>query len=103
MVKDFLIIGDSNVTRHYTRLGYQVQNVSVVSARNDQEVNQALRDAINSSYKIVVFAFLTNLIISSGESGSTNPDRLSAITDLFNNIIPLIWYVCQLAKTWRCG
>jgi len=91
MAKDFLIIGDSNVTRNYTRLGYQVQSLAVVPARNLSEVTQALKESIKSTYKIIVFACLTNLIISCADAGSSTAERLSAISDLFNSIIPAIW------------
>jgi len=92
MAKDFLLIGDSNVTRNYTRLGYQAQNVTVVSAKNQSEVEQAVKEAIKASYKIIVFACLTNIIISSGESGSNDADRLTSISDVLNTFIMLLRY-----------
>jgi len=90
MSKDVLIIGDSNVTRNYTRLGLQVQNVSVVQARNQSEVADAL-GSIQSSFKIVVFACLTNLIIASGEAGSNNPERITSISEQLHTLLPTIW------------
>lgn len=90
MTKDLLIIGDSNVTRNYTRLGYQAQSVSVVQARNRAEVLEGL-NSIKNTFKIVVFACLTNLIISSGEEGSSAPERLTAIAECLNGLLPLIW------------
>jgi len=97
MAKDFLIIGDSNVTRHYTRLGFQVQNVSVVQARNKSEVISAF-ESIKASFKIIVFACLTNLIIAAGEEGSTSTERLDSISDCLNTMIPMMWYVCPLSE-----
>jgi len=96
MSKDFLIIGDSNVTRHYSRLGYQVQNVSVVQARNQSEVVNAF-DSLRKTFKIVVFACLTNLIISSGEEGASPTERLNAISDCLNVLVPQIRFVKVLS------
>jgi len=93
MSKDFLIIGDSNVTRNYARLGLQVQNVAVVPARNILEVTQALRESVKSTYRIVVFACLTNLIIAAAEAGSNTQERLNAVSDMFNTLLPLFWFV----------
>jgi len=87
MSKDFLIIGDSNVTRNYGRLGLQVQNVSVVQARNQSEVISAL-GSIKSSFKIVVFACLTNILISAGEAGTNTTERLTAISDALHTLLP---------------
>jgi len=91
MVKDFLLIGDSNVTRNYTRLGYQVANVTVVSAKNMSEVQQAVK-AVNESFKLIVFACLTNLLITSGDGGSNTQERLAAINDTINAFIILLRY-----------
>jgi len=94
MAKDLLIIGDSNVTRHYARLGYQVQNVTVVQARNLSEITEALK-AINSSFKIIVFACLTNLLVASGEAGASSAERLAAVSDQLNVFIPMLRFVLQ--------
>jgi len=93
MAKDLLIIGDSNVGRNYSRLGYQVQNVTVVTARNYSEVAQALQESIKDTFKIVVLACITNLIIASGEAGSSTAERLNAIGEMLNNLLPILGYV----------
>jgi len=92
MVKDFLLIGDSNVTRNYTRLGYQVANVTVVSAKNMTEVKQAVSEAINESFKLIVFACITNLIVSAGEGGVSTQEKLNSINEVINTFVVLIRY-----------
>ena len=60
---EFLILGDSNVKRFYTKLGLsQAQNIEFVQARNMNEVTNSL-STIKNSFKFVIFAFLTNLVI----------------------------------------
>jgi len=92
MAKDFLIIGDSNVTRNYSRLGYQAQSVAVVPARNLSEVTQALKESVKATYTFVVFACITNLIIAAGEAvaGADSECRLASIMEMLNNILPLL-------------
>ena len=88
--KEYLVLGDSNVNRFYTRIGLsQAQNLDFVQCRNIEEVSTALT-TFKRSYKVVVMAFLSNLIVDAGETASNDIDRMSAIDDMFNNIIPPI-------------
>lgn len=87
MAKDTLIVGDSNVNRNYPRLGYQVENVTVISARNAAEVTQALQTSFKKSYKVIILACITNLVITAGEAGSSTTERLSSIGDVITTFI----------------
>lgn len=87
---EFLIVGDSNVKRFYTKIGLtHSQNIEFVEARNMTEFTTALT-AFKTSFKIVVLAFLTNLIVDAGDSATNDVDRMSAIEELYNTIIPQI-------------
>lgn len=92
MAKDFLIIGDSNVQRYYTRLGQLAQGMDFTRARNVDEMKQAFDvfRVAKTAYKIVVFAFITNMIVAAGDDGSSPAERLSSIEGLFNELIPAI-------------
>jgi len=89
MGKDFLIIGDSNVQRFYTRMGLTAQSLDFIRACNVEEVKKSF-DSIRNTYKFIVFAFLTNLIVTAGEDGAGPTERLSAIESLFNEILPAV-------------
>lgn len=87
---EFLILGDSNVKRFYTKLGLsQSQNIDFIEARNMNEVTNSL-SAIKDSFKFVIFAFLTNLVIDAGDAASNDVDRMSSIEEMYNSVIPLI-------------
>jgi len=92
MAKDILVIGDSNVQRYYTRLGQLAQGMDFTRARNVEEMQQAFTAFKESKvvYKIIVLAFISNMIVSAGEEGSSPADRLSSIEGLFNEVIPII-------------
>ena len=88
--KEYLVLGDSNVSRFYTKIGLTMaQNLDFVQARNLEEVSSGLAK-INRSYKFVVMAFWSNLIISAGEAASSDIDRMSSIDDMFNQVVPLL-------------
>lgn len=92
--REYLVIGDSNVSRFYTKIGISLaQNLDFVQARNVDEVTAAL-GSIQRSYKLVVMAFWSNLIVASGESASNDVDRMSSVDGMFNAIVPLIrWFI----------
>ena len=87
--RDYLIIGDSNVRRFYNKLGRQVKTLEFVQARDYEEAVTALQ-SVNPSFKLVVFAFITNLIINAGEDGQDPSDRLSAISEMFNGLLQML-------------
>ena len=87
--RDYLIIGDSNVRRFYSKLGLQSHNLNFVQARSFEEATTALT-AVQPSYKFIIFAFITNLIVTAGDDCSSPIDRLSSIEDLFNNLLRLL-------------
>jgi len=89
MARDFLIIGDSNVQRYYTKLGMGAQCLDFVRARNLEEASQSYL-SVKNTYKFVVLAFLTNLVVTAGEEGSSPTERLTAIENLFNEVVPAI-------------
>ena len=73
---EFLILGDSNAKRFYTKLGLaQAQNITFVQARNSNEATNAV-SAIKEGFRFVIFVFLTYLIIDAGESATNNVDRI---------------------------
>ena len=87
---EFLIVGDSNVRRFYTKIGLvHARNIEFVEARNMTEFSKAL-GAFKDTFKIVVLAFLTNLIVDAGDSATNDVDRMSAIEELYNTIVPQI-------------
>ena len=87
---EFLIIGDSNVKRFYTRIGLaQAQNITFAQARNMNELSTAI-SSISDAYKFVVLAFITNLIIDAGDASANDVDRVSAVEEMFNTVVPLI-------------
>ena len=54
--REYLIIGDSNVGRFFTKIGLShAQNLDYIPARNVEEVTNAL-GSIKRTYKYVVFA-----------------------------------------------
>ena len=88
--RELLILGDSNVKRFYSRIGLtQAQSLDFVQARNMTEVESALA-AVKNTYKIVVLAFLTNLVIDAGDGAVNDVDRMSSIEEAFNTVVPLI-------------
>ena len=89
MSREVLLIGDSNVRRFYSKLGNQVKNLDFVQARSTEELAIALQ-SVQVTYKFVIFAFITNLIITAGEEGCQPQTRLNAITELFSTTIPLL-------------
>jgi len=92
MAKETLIIGDSNVARFYTRIGQLAQGMDFSRARNLAEMTQCfdLYRASKVVYKVVVLAFISNLIVAAGDDGTCSSERLSSIEELFNEIIPAI-------------
>lgn len=87
---EYLVIGDSNVKRFYTKIGMShVQNLDFVEARNLTELSTAM-SSINNTFKFVVLACLTNLIVDAGDSAVNDVDRISAIEELYNTVVPLI-------------
>ena len=95
--REYLVLGDSNVKRFYTKIGLsQAQNLDFIQARNVEEVSNAL-SSFKRTYKFIVMAFWSNLIVDAGEAASNDVDRMTNIDEMFNSILPLIRYVktCQ--------
>ena len=85
---EILIVGDSNVKRFYTKIGLtNAQNLEFVEARNLVEFSSSLA-SFKNSFKIIILAFLTNLIVDAGDAASNDVDRMSAIEELYNTVIP---------------
>jgi hypothetical protein len=71
--KELLIFGDSNVERNLSGTGrLYCSQVESVPARNLTEFHQALSQLQPNKYRIVVFAMMTNIVISAGNSVSAN-------------------------------
>ncbi len=70
--KELLIIGNSNIERNILHTGrLYCQLAESVPARNLQELSNAVSQIQPNKHKVVVFAMLTNLIVSAGNSIST--------------------------------
>jgi hypothetical protein len=70
--KELLIIGDSNVERNILHTGrLYCQLAESVPARNISELSKAVTQIQPSKHKAVVFAMLTKLIVSAGNSLAT--------------------------------
>jgi hypothetical protein len=91
--KELLIFGDSNVERNLSGTGrlYCSQTDSV-PARNLTEFHQALSQLPPNKYRIVIFAMMTNIVISAGNSVSANNnyDRIKTIETCVKKIIRTI-------------
>ena len=87
--RDYLIIGDSNVRRFYSRLGLQSHNLEFIQARSLEEATNALTSVL-PTYKFIILAFITNLIVAAGDECSNPVDRLTAIDELFNTLLQLL-------------
>jgi hypothetical protein len=80
--KSLLIIGDSNVERNILHTGrLYCEEAESVPARNQNEFNSALKRIQPNKHKLVVFAMLTNFVVSAGNSAPSAdlPTRLTAI------------------------
>jgi len=87
--KPILIVGDSNVERNLLRSGrlYSQQCDSVL-ARNLNELAVALTGLQPNTYQMVIFAMLSNIVISAGNSAQS-PDlqaRLDAIDSCLKSL-----------------
>lgn len=83
-------MGDSNVRNSFSRLGNQVQRLNeFVQVRSIDELTAGL-PRVNSSFPIIVFAFLTNLVVATGEGFHSGQERLDLIEDTFNTLIPIL-------------
>ena len=87
--RDYLIIGDSNVRRFYNKLGLQSNSISFAQARSYEEAVSSLV-SVNVSYKFVIFAFITNLIVTAGDDCQSSIDRSTAIEELFGSLLQLL-------------
>lgn len=80
MSKILLLIGDSNVRRWITNIGDPYLPVfDYVPACNAEELPGALAQ-VRSSYQMVVFAGLTNIIVGAGSTATNRFSRLEAMT-----------------------
>lgn len=86
MSKQLLLMADSNVRRWLPRLGdpyHQVMDYTPV--HNLDELPSSIAK-INSSYKMVVFAGLTNIIVSAGSASRSRHERLEAISKAIGGV-----------------
>jgi hypothetical protein len=95
--KQFLIVGDSNVERNLLHAGRLYSELAdSVPARNLDELATALRALQPNKYKVVIFAMLTNIVITAGNS-SPKPDldsRLLSIEACLKPLIKDLRYFC---------
>jgi hypothetical protein len=87
--KELLLIGDSNVERNILHTGrLYCQLADSIPARNITELSNTVNQIQHSKHKVVVFAMLTNLIVSAGNSVATlDPSaRLMAVEACLKNL-----------------
>jgi hypothetical protein len=88
--KSLLLIGDSNVERNILHTGrLYCDEAESVPARNQNELHAALRLIQPNKHKLVVFAMLTNLVISAGNLAPSTDlrSRLTAIESYLKVLI----------------
>jgi len=87
--KELLILGDSNIERNILHTGrLYCQLAESVPARNLLELGRAVGHIQPTKHKVVVFAMLTNIVISAGNAVSAldlNP-RLIAIEECLKSL-----------------
>jgi len=87
MAKQLLLVGDSNVRRFFNQLGSAYSaSVDLVQARNLTEWSEAI-PACKRGYEIVVYSFLTNLIVDAGQDGPRPEDRLDSIDGVLKTVV----------------
>jgi hypothetical protein len=87
--KELLIIGDSNVERNILHTGrLYCQLAESLPTRNLTELSTAVNHIQPTKHKVVVFAMLTNIIISAGNSVATldNSAHLIAVEASLKNL-----------------
>jgi hypothetical protein len=87
-VREVLIVGDSNVRRHLFRTGRSyAQAADCAQARNLDEFAEACQKISPDNYKLVVFAMLTNIVVTAGSSGHDHDSRMLAIDECLDTLI----------------
>lgn len=85
--QQILLLGDSNIGRYLGRLGLQTTNqVTYVQTRSMEEVERGL-EQVKGTYKIIIFAFITNLIIAAGEAAANAVDRIPPIEEMLVTLV----------------
>jgi hypothetical protein len=70
--KELLILGDSNIERNLLHTGrLYCELAESVPARNLAELGAAISHIDPSKHKVVIFAMLTNIVVSAGNAVST--------------------------------
>ena len=94
--KDILIFGDSNISRYLHRSGHQYsESAEVVTSRNLEEfIASADRLKVeDSDFKTVVFAMMTNIVISAGSTANCLTSRIRAIEDCLEPLVRSFRYL----------
>jgi hypothetical protein len=103
LAKEVLLIADSNVSRNLLHSGrlYQEQS-DFRTARNLNEFAEAIRDIPQGSYKMVVFAMLTNIVIDAGNSAATSnfDTRLGVIQNCLRDLITEIRFALSTVTSY---
>jgi hypothetical protein len=86
--RDVLILGDSNVRRYLGRCGgAYTQACDCGLARNMSEFGSSLRMVEAASYRIVIFAMMTNILIDAGSEGQDHHSRIHAMDECLSPLI----------------
>lgn len=91
--RDLLIIGDSDVRRKLWRAGLlYTQSSECVVAHDITEFTEAVKLLEPNKHKIVIFAMMTNIIVSAGSNGTDHVSRIKAIDDCLDSLFKDIRY-----------
>jgi hypothetical protein len=95
--RDTLIIGDSNIRRNLSRAGkLYAQTTDCGLARNLAEFTAVCQQLEPGKYKAVIFAMMTNILVSAGDTGYDHPTRMTAISECLGPLIRNIRLVVYL-------
>jgi len=86
---DFLLLGDSNVRRFLSSMGRQAEAIQFVQVRSLEELGSGL-SSIRPTFTIILFGFITNLISTAAEGLVDATQRMNAIEDMLNTVIPML-------------
>jgi hypothetical protein len=88
LVRNLLLIGDSNIRRYlYRSGGAYSQTCDVGVARNMTEFGTTLKMVESKNYRIIVFAMLTNIVIDAGSAGHDHSTRYDAIEECLSPLL----------------
>lgn len=87
MSRTFLLLGDSNIRKWIPNLGVPYRtSTEYVPVHNSQELRPAL-DKISSPFETVIFAGITNILISNASECANDIERLETINRTVSEVL----------------